>query len=240
VENDAIFRINRGEFNNLHLKIMALDRTPLRLGSLAPNFSAETTLGKIDFHQYKEQSWAILFSHPEDFTPVCTTELGCVASLSAEWKQRNVKVIGLSCNTLGSHQDWIKDINETQQTKVDFPIVADPDRKIATAYDMLDYQDASNVDKKGMPFTVRSVFVIDPSNIIRLTLTYPASTGRNFTEILRTVDSLQTCEKHKVCTPANWQVGKDVIIPPNVTDEDARKKFPEYKTIKPYLRTTAL
>ncbi|KAJ3204334.1 hypothetical protein HK099_001195, partial [Clydaea vesicula] len=164
------------------------EKRGLRLGDVAPNFSAETTAGKIDFHKFKEDKWAILFSHPEDFTPVCTTELGAVAKISSEWEKRNTKVIGLSCNTLESHEKWISDINETQGCDVKFPIIADADRTVATMYGMLDYQDATNVDKKGMPLTVRSVFIIAPNNIIRLIITYPASCGRNFDEVLRVLD----------------------------------------------------
>jgi alkyl hydroperoxide reductase subunit AhpC len=212
----------------------------LRLGDKAPNFTADTTQGKVEFHTFKKDSWAILFSHPEDFTPVCTTELGAVAKLAPEWEVRGVKVIGLSCNTLESHEKWIEDINETQNALVKFPIIADASRDVATLYSMLDKQDPTNVDKKGMPLTVRSVFIIDPSNVIRLIITYPASTGRNFDEILRVVDSLQLTEKHKVCTPVNWLPGQEVIIPPTVSNEDAAKKFPGFKQIKPYLRFTSV
>ena len=182
----------------------------LILGDKSPNFTAETTQGSIDFLNWKKCSWAILFSHPEDFTPVCTTELGAVAKLKDEWIKRSVKVIGLSCNTLESHEEWIKDINETQNSLVSFPIIADADRKVATLYGMLDAQDPTNIDKAGMPLTVRSVFIIDPMDTIRLMITYPASTGRNFDEILRVVDSLQTCDLHKVATPVNWKAGDDV------------------------------
>ncbi|KAJ2996967.1 hypothetical protein HDV02_005989 [Globomyces sp. JEL0801] len=212
----------------------------LRLGSIAPNFKSATTKGDIDFHDWKANSWAILFSHPEDFTPVCTTELGAVARLSSEFQKRNVKTIGLSCNHLESHDQWIQDINETQNCQLDFPIIADPDRTVATLYDMLDFQDATNVDKIGMPFTVRSVFMIDPKNIIRTTITYPASTGRNFDEILRVIDSLQLCDSKKVATPVNWKPGQDVIIHNSVSNEEAEKIFPGFKTVKPYLRTTSL
>ncbi|EGF75968.1 hypothetical protein BATDEDRAFT_21125 [Batrachochytrium dendrobatidis JAM81] len=212
----------------------------LRLGDTAPNFDAKTTQGQIEFHEFKKDSWAILFSHPEDFTPVCTTELGAVAKLSSEWAERNIKPIGLSCNTLDSHEAWIADINETQNTTVKFPIIADADRSIATLYGMLDQQDSTNVDKLGMPLTVRSVFIIDPKHVVRLILTYPASTGRNFNEVLRVVDSLQLTEKRKVCTPVNWLPGQDVIIPPSVSQADADKLFPGHKIHKPYLRTTAL
>jgi alkyl hydroperoxide reductase subunit AhpC len=212
----------------------------LRLGSVAPNFVSGTTMGDIDFYTWKGTNWALLFSHPQDFTPVCTTELGNVAKLNSEWQKRNVKVIGLSCNSLESHQDWIRDINETQNCRVDFPIIADHSRKVAALYDMLDYQDPTNVDAKGMPYTVRSVFFIDPLNVIRAIITYPASTGRNFNEILRVLDSLLTCDEFKVTTPANWTLGQDVIIPPTVSDQDAERLFPGYTTIKPYLRTTSL
>ncbi|KAL2917433.1 peroxiredoxin 1 [Polyrhizophydium stewartii] len=212
----------------------------LRLGDIAPNFEAATTQGDVDFHVFKKDSWAILFSHPEDFTPVCTTELGAVARLSSEWAARGVKPIGLSCNTLESHAEWIADINETQSADVRFPIIADADRRVATLYNMLDFQDATNVDKKGMPLTVRSVFIIDPKHVIRTIITYPASTGRNFNEILRVVDSLQLSDKRKIATPVNWVPGDDVIIPPSVKQEDADRLFPGHKVIKPYLRTTKL
>ncbi|KAI8816439.1 cysteine peroxiredoxin, partial [Fimicolochytrium jonesii] len=210
----------------------------LRLGDEAPNFRSETTQGEIEFQKWKEGVWAILFSHPEDFTPVCTTELGQVAKLRGEWEKRHVKVIGLSCNDLRSHDKWISDIDTTQ---VYFPIIADPERKVATLYDMLDYQDPSNVDKKGLPLTVRSVFIIDPYNKIRLTMTYPAVTGRNFTEILRTVDSLQLGDKRRVATPAGWSgLSDEVIIHNGVSDEEASKLFPGFKTVLPYLRTTKI
>ncbi|KAJ3289054.1 hypothetical protein HK104_007778 [Borealophlyctis nickersoniae] len=213
----------------------------LRLGDIAPDFTAPSTKGEVKFHAWKEGSWAILFSHPEDFTPVCTTELGRVAKLADEWKKRNVKVIGLSCNTLESHEGWIADINETQSTNVQFPILADADRKVATLYDMLDHQDATNVDKKGMPLTVRSVFIVDPKNVIRLIITYPASTGRNFDEVLRVIDSLQLGDKRKIATPEGWRgVQDDVIVHNSVSNEEAAKLFPGFKIIKPYLRTAKI
>jgi len=216
----------------------------LRLGSKAPDFEAKTTHGDIKFHEWIGDSWAILFSHPDDFTPVCTTELGEVARKGPEFEKRGVKVIGLSANDLTAHEAWIKDIEEVggsiAETKVGFPIIADKERKIATLYDMLDYQDATNVDIKGLPFTVRTVFVIDPKKIIRLTISYPASTGRNFDEILRVVDSLQIGDKHRVTTPVNWKKGDPVIVHPSVSNDEASKLFPGYKTIKPYLRTTEL
>ncbi|RIB12357.1 thioredoxin-like protein [Gigaspora rosea] len=208
----------------------------LRLGDEAPNFKAQTTEGEIDFHQFIGNSWVVLFSHPADFTPVCTTELGEVARRSKEFEERNVKVIGLSANELGDHHKWVKDINEVNKVNVGFPIIADADRTVSTKYDMLDYQDATNVDTKGIPFTVRSVFIIDPKKKIRLTITYPASTGRNFDEIIRVIDSLQLGDKHRITTPANWKKGDDVIIHPGVTNEDAEKLFPGYKAPLPYLR----
>ncbi|TPX39430.1 peroxiredoxin [Synchytrium endobioticum] len=212
-----------------------------RLGDTAPDFKADTTKGPIEFHKWKEGSWAILFSHPADFTPVCTTELGQVAKLSSEWEKRHIKVIGLSTNGLDDHEQWINDINETQSSNVQFPIIADKDRNVAVLYDMLDHQDATNVDSKGVPFTVRSVFIVDPKNVIRLILTYPASCGRNFHEILRTVDSLQLSDTKRVTTPAGWNSLQDeVIIHPGVSNEEAEKMFPGYKTLKPYLRMTKL
>jgi len=211
----------------------------LRLGSTAPDFEAETTKGSIKFHEWIGDTWAILFSHPDDFTPVCTTELAEVSRRAPDFQKRNVKVIGLSANDLSSHHRWIADINEWGKTDLQFPIIADPDRKVATLYDMLDYQDASNVDKKGLPLTVRTVFVIDPKKVIRLTLSYPAASGRNFDEIIRVVDSLQLTDKHKVTTPANWKQGDDVIVHPSVTTEDARKVYPNVVEHKYYLRTTS-
>lgn len=216
----------------------------LRLGSIAPDFEAQTTAGPIKFHEWIGNTWAILFSHPGDFTPVCTTELGEVARRAPEFAQRNVKLIGLSANSLDDHEKWVKDINEYGSkigpTDVQFPIIADPDRKISTLYDMLDEQDATNRDAKGLPFTVRTVFVIDPKKVIRLTVSYPASTGRNFDEILRVVDSLQIGDKHRVTTPVNWKKGEDVIVHPGVTNEEAKTLFPNFTTHKSYLRTTPL
>jgi len=208
----------------------------LRLGSKAPNFKASTTQGDIDFYNYIDGSWAILFSHPADFTPVCTTELGSVARHHEDFKQRNVKVIGLSANSLSDHEKWVEDINEVNGVNLTYPIIADADRKVAALYDMLDQQDITNVDTKGIPFTVRSVFIIDPKKTIRLILTYPASTGRNFDEIVRVIDSLQLGDEHRITTPANWKKGDDVIVHPSVTNEEAEKLFPGYKTVKPYLR----
>lgn len=204
----------------------------LRLGDTAPNFSAKTTEGEIMFHEWLEDKWGVLFSHPADFTPVCTTELGMVAKLKDEFDKRNVKVIGLSVDPLGSHGDWIKDINETQNTTVNFPMIADDDKFVASLYDMIH----PNADDK---LTVRSVFVIGPDKKIKLTLTYPASTGRNFNEILRAIDSLQLTSNYSVATPVNWNDGDDCIIVNSINDEDAAKKFPKgFKKIKPYLRVT--
>ncbi|HWB58580.1 MAG TPA: peroxiredoxin [Chthoniobacteraceae bacterium] len=204
----------------------------LRLGDIAPNFSVSTTEGTVDFHQWLGDSWGILFSHPADFTPVCTTELGTVAKLKGEFEKRNVKVIAVSVDPLESHKNWIKDINETQSCTMNYPIIADPDRQVAQAYGMIH----PNVDDKA---TVRSVFIIGPDKKIKLTLTYPASTGRNFTEILRVVDSLQLTARHKVATPADWKHGEDCIVTPAVSDDDAAKLFPKgVRKIKPYLRYT--
>ena len=204
----------------------------LRLGDEAPNFTAATTEGTIDFHQWLGAGWGVLFSHPRDFTPVCTTELGAVAKIKHEFDKRNVKVLAVSVDPLESHHGWIGDINETQNTKMNFPIIADPDRKVAGLYDMIH----PNADDT---FTVRSVFVIGPDKKIKLTLTYPASTGRNFLEILRVIDSLQLTAKHKVATPANWKDGEDCIITPAVKDADVPALFPKgSRTIKPYLRYT--
>ncbi|KAK4939353.1 peroxiredoxin 1 [Elasticomyces elasticus] len=213
---------------------------PLRLGSTAPNFKAETTKGSIDFHDFIGNNWVVLFSHPEDFTPVCTTELGAFAKLEPEFTKRGVKLIGLSANTIDSHGDWIKDINEISNTTLNFPIIGDKERQVALSYDMLDRQDATNVDSKGIAFTIRSVFIIDPKKTIRTILSYPASTGRNTAEVLRIVDSLQTGDKHKITTPINWVPGDDVIVHPTVKTEEAEKIYPDLKIIRPYLRTTPL
>lgn len=204
----------------------------LRLGDVAPDFTAETTEGTIKFHEWLGDSWGVLFSHPADFTPVCTTELGAVAKLRAEFDKRNVKVMALSVDPLDSHAKWIGDINETQQTAVNFPLIADPEFKVANLYGMV-HPNAS--DK----FTIRSVFVIGTDKKVKLTITYPASTGRNFDEILRVIDSLQLTANYSVATPANWKQGDDVVIAPAIKDEDIPGKFPKgHKKIKPYLRTT--
>jgi len=212
----------------------------LRLGSTAPNFQAKTTNGDIDFHKYIGDSWAILFSHPADFTPVCTTELGAFAKLKDEFEKRGVKMIGLSANDLSSHDKWIQDINEVASTTLQFPIIADAERKVAFLYDMIDQQDLDNIDAKGIAFTIRSVFVIDPSKKIRLTMMYPASCGRNTAEVLRVIDALQTADRKGVTTPIDWQVGEDVIVPPSVSTADAKKKFGEVREVKPYLRFTKI
>lgn len=202
----------------------------LKLGDIAPDFTAQTTEGEINFHEWLGDSWGVLFSHPADYTPVCTTELGRTATLSQEFKKRNVKVLALSVDALDSHHGWVKDINETQNTTVDFPIIADEDKQVANLYDMIH----PNATEKA---TVRSVFIIDPKKKVRLTLTYPASTGRNFTELLRVIDSLQLTDNEKVATPADWQHGDAVVILPSVSKEEADKRFPKgYKTVKPYLR----
>ncbi|MBC7749232.1 MAG: peroxiredoxin [Methylotenera sp.] len=204
----------------------------VRLGDIAPDFEAETSQGKIKFHEWLGDSWGVLFSHPADFTPVCTTELGTVANYYPEFKKRDVKVIALSVDGVDSHMEWIKDINETQNTTVNFPIIADEDKRIAALYDMI-HPNASE------SFTVRSVFIIGPDKKVKLTLTYPASTGRNFDEILRVIDSLQLTAKYSVATPANWKDGDNVVISTAIKDEDIASKFPKgYERVKPYLRMT--
>jgi alkyl hydroperoxide reductase subunit AhpC len=202
----------------------------LQLGDIAPDFEADTTEGHIRFHEWLGNSWGVLFSHPKDFTPVCTTELGYTAKLKPQFDKRGVKVIGLSVDPLDAHKRWSKDIEETQGTAPNFPMIADADRKIANLYGMI-HPNASDT------LTVRSAFIIGPDKKIKLSINYPASTGRNFDEILRVIDSLQLTAKHQVATPVNWKSGEDVIIVPSVSDEDARKKYPEgWKAQKPYLR----
>ena len=204
----------------------------IRLGDVAPNFSAQTTEGKIDFYEYLGEGWGILFSHPADYTPVCTTELGTTAKYKNEFEKRNVKVLALSVDGLESHKGWVKDINETQNTEVNFPIIADEDKTISFLYDMI-HPNASATA------TVRSVYVIGPDKTVKLIITYPASTGRNFDELLRVIDSLQLTAYHKVATPANWKSGEDVVITPAVSNEDAKELFPKgFIEIKPYLRLT--
>lgn len=204
----------------------------LRLGDQAPNFTAETSVGKIDFYEYLGDGWGVLFSHPADYTPVCTTELGAAAKLKDEFAKRNTKVMALSVDGVESHQGWIADINETQNTEVNFPIIADPDKKISNLYDMI-HPNASET------FTVRSVFIIGDDKKIKLMITYPASTGRNFDEILRVLDSLQLTAQYSVATPADWKHGEDVVVSPAIKTEDIPAKFPKgHKVIKPYLRMT--
>ena len=203
---------------------------PIRLNDEAPDFTAETTEGMINFHEWIGDGWAVLFSHPKDFTPVCTTELGAVAKLKPEFDKRNVKVIGLSVDAIGSHKGWLDDIAETQGQAVNFPIIADDTRSVSLLYDMIHPNVSETV-------TVRTVYIIGPDKKVKLMITYPQSTGRNFNEILRVLDSVQLTAKHSVATPANWQPGEDCIIVPAVSDEDAKKKFPGgWKTLKPYLR----
>lgn len=204
----------------------------IKLGDTAPNFQAESSVGDINFYNYLGDSWGILFSHPADYTPVCTTELGYTAKLQSEFDARGTKVIALSIDGVEDHQNWVKDINETQNTNVRFPIIADKDRKVSELYDFI-HPNAS------LTATVRSLLIIDPSKKVRLVITYPASTGRNFNEILRVLDSLQLVDNYRVVTPVNWENGEDVIVPPTVSTEEARKIFPKGVTeIKPYLRYT--
>src|SRR3954467_14688730 len=203
----------------------------LQLGDEAPDFTVETTEGKVNFYEYLGGGWGVLFSHPKDFTPVYTTELGAVAKLKPEFDKRNVKVIGVSVDPVDSHGEWAKDIEETQGEALNFPLIGDPDRKVADLYDMI-HPNANDT------LTVRSVFVVGPDNKVKLTLTYPASTGRDFDEILRVIDSLQLTASYKVATPVNWKNGEDVIITGAVSNEEAEEKFPGFTTVKPYLRTT--
>jgi alkyl hydroperoxide reductase subunit AhpC len=214
-------------FVNLKYILMAL-----RLGDVAPNFKANTTAGEIDFYEYLGNGWGVLFSHPADYTPVCTTELGKTALLKDEFAKRNVKVLAVSVDPIDKHEGWVKDINETQNTTVNFPLIADPDRTVANLYDMI-HPNASATA------TVRSLFIIGPDKLVKLIITYPASTGRNFVEVLRVIDSLQLTAYHSVATPADWKNGEDVIVVPAVSTEDAIKKFPKgVKVVKPYLRYT--
>lgn len=204
----------------------------LHIGDTAPDFTAESTEGTINFHEYLGDGWGVLFSHPADFTPVCTTELGRVAALKPEWEKRHVKVLGLSVDPLDDHQRWSGDIAETQGTALNFPLIADPDRTVADLYDMVPPAAENNL-------TVRSVFVVGPDKKVKLTITYPASTGRNFDEILRVIDSLQLTADYSVATPVDWKDGEDVIIVPAVSDDEAKERFPKgFTAIKPYLRVT--
>lgn len=205
----------------------------IRLGQTVPDFEAETTQGRLRFHDWLGDSWGVLFSHPRDFTPVCTTELGQVARIKGEFDKRSCKVIGLSCDSVEDHVRWSRDIEQTQGVAPNFPMIADADGSIARAYDMLD---ASEQDT----MTVRSVFIVGPDKKLKLSLTYPASTGRNFDELLRVIDSLQLTATHKLATPANWKPGEDCIIVPSVSNEDARRMFGDFNEIKPYLRTTPM
>jgi alkyl hydroperoxide reductase subunit AhpC len=203
----------------------------LQLGDVAPDFTAESTEGELNFYDFLGDSWGVLFSHPADFTPVCTTELGRVAALKGEFDKRNTKVVGLSVDAIANHDKWSQDIEDVTGSKLNFPLVADTDRKVADLYGMI-HPNASDT------MTVRSVFVVGPDHKVKLTLTYPAATGRDFNEILRTIDSLQLTAKHKVATPADWRQGEDVIITTAVSDEQAAELFPGYETVKPYLRKT--
>src|SRR5581483_10482976 len=204
----------------------------IQLGSIAPDFTQESTEGKIEFHKWLGDHWGVLFSHPKDFTPVCTTELGYVSKIKGEFEKRNVKVLAVSVDPVDSHNKWIKDIEETQSTKMNFPILGDADRKVSDAYGMIHPQANDTL-------TVRSVFFIDPNKKVRAMITYPASTGRDFNEILRVIDSLQLTDNYKVATPANWKDGGECIIVTSVSDEDAKQKFPKgFKTLRPYLRVT--
>lgn len=212
----------------------------LRIGSTAPDFTAQTTEGKINFHEWIGDSWAILFSHPKDFTPVCTTELGYMAKLKPEFDKRNTKIIGLSVDPVDNHAKWAKDIEETQGTAPNYPMIGDTDLNVAKLYDMLPEDESGSSDGRTAAdnATVRAVFIIGPDKKIKAQLIYPMTSGRNFDEILRLLDSIQLTSKHTVATPVNWKNGEDIIIPPSVSDEDAKKKFPEgFKTLKPYLRT---
>src|SRR5246500_2523508 len=213
----------------------------LRINSEAPNFTAETTQGKINFHEWIGNGWAILFSHPKDFTPVCTTELGYMAGLQPEFAKRNTKILGLSVDPVTSHGKWASDIEETQGHKVNYPMIGDPELKVAKLYDMLPAEAGDSCEGRTPADNapVRTVFVIGPDKRIKLTLAYPMTTGRNFDEIIRVLDSMQLTAKHKVATPANWKPGEDVIITGAVSNDDAAKIFPGYKTVKPYLRITS-
>ncbi len=211
----------------------------LRINSEAPNFTAETTQGTLNFHDWTGNGWAILFSHPKDFTPVCTTELGYMAGLKPEFEKRNCKIIGLSVDPVGNHAKWAKDIEETQGHAVNYPLIGDPELKVAKLYDMLPAEAGTSSEGRTPAdnATVRSVFIIGPDKKVKAMLTYPMSTGRNFDEVLRLLDSCQLTGKHNVATPVNWRPGEDVIIPPSVSDEQAKAKFPNgWKTLKPYLR----
>lgn len=223
----------------LYSSFNAAEQPRIRIGSVAPDWTADTTKGKISFHNYIEttKKWVVLFSHPADFTPVCTTELGAFSKLAPEFSKRNVTLLGLSTEDVDSHNAWIKDIEDVTNGPFTFPIIADPKKEIAFKYDMVSEEDFQKLSNQ-MVATVRSVFIIDPSKKVRLIMTYPASTGRNSAEVLRVIDSLQLGDSKGVVTPIDWTAGEDVIIPPSVSDADAKAKFGEFVTIKPYLRTT--
>jgi len=214
--------------------VMAVSQNYLRLGDVAPDFEADTSLGRIQWHKYIEGKWAVLFSHPKDFTPVCTTELARVAQLKHEWARRNTVICGLSVDSVADHHKWLVDINEFGKCTVDYPLIDDASKKVAGLYGMLD----PNMTQPGLPLTVRSVFIIGLDKKIKLTLTYPASTGRNFDELLRCIDSLQLTANRSVATPADWKKGQDVVILPAIKDPEAQKMFPGFRAIKPYLRLT--
>lgn len=216
------------------------DQPRIRIGSTAPNFDADTTQGRINFHEFIGDNWVVLFSHPADFTPVCTTELGAFSQMQPEFEKRGVKLIGLSTEGVESHNEWIKDIEEitTGGQPFTFPIIADLSKEVAFKYDMVTEEDFAKFNSKAMIGTIRAVFVIDPAKKVRLTFVYPASTGRNTAEVLRVIDALQLADGKGIATPVDWTVGQDVIIPPSVTNEEAKSKFGEFKTLKPYLRTT--
>lgn len=218
----------------------AASQPRIRIGSTAPNFKAPTTVGEIDFHEYLGNSWGVLFSHPADFTPVCTTELGAFAKLKPEFDARGVKLIGLSAEGIPSHLDWVKDIEEVvlDGQKFNFPIIGDESKEVAFKYDMVDEEGFKSIQNGQPIFTIRSVFIIDPKKTVRLILTYPASCGRNTSEVLRVVDALQTADAKGIATGVNWKAGDDVIIPPSVSNEAAKAKFGEFKEVKPYLRFT--
>jgi len=213
----------------------------IRIGDEAPDFTAETTQGKIRFHEWIGNGWAILFSHPKDFTPVCTTELGYMAKLRPEWEKRNTKIIGLSIDPVSDHQRWLKDIEETQGSAVNYPLIGDADLAVAKLYDMIHPNASGGTRSAADNATIRSVFIIGPDKKVKAMLVYPMSAGRNFDEVLRLLDSLQMNAKHAVATPVNWKPGQGVIIPTSVSDDDARKKYPQgFKTLKPYLRVVEL
>ncbi len=213
----------------------------LRINDLAPNFEADSTHGKINFHEYINNSWAVLFSHPKDFTPVCTTELGYMANIHSDFEKRGCKILGLSIDSVNDHISWKRDIEDVAKTKLDYPLISDSDLKVAKAFNMLPAEEVASSNRTALTnATVRSVFLIDPEKRIRMMLTYPMTTGRNFDEILRVLDSIQLTSNFKVATPVNWKKGEDVIIVPAVSDDDAKKMFDTFSTVKPYLRFTKL